>query len=91
VSMVATPVGDGLNRPSQASLPGLAHHPPSTASRTLVVQREPEEVEGGRTFAAGLRCRRSPEGQEAGLVRMQSQSERPIRLPSTSITRLASS
>ena len=45
------------------------------------MQREPEEVEGGRTFAALLSCRRTPKGQKAGLVRMKGQSEVPHPLP----------
>src|SRR4051794_26499330 len=50
VSMASTPFGDVLYCPSQPRMPGLAHHPPSAAPGTPPVQREPEEVEGGRAF-----------------------------------------
>src|SRR5262249_8656135 len=75
VSMATTPVRDVLYRPSQACMPSLARHPPSAAPSALPVQREPEEVEGDRTLAAPLRCRRSPERQQARLVRVEGQPE----------------
>ena len=41
------------------------------------VERESQEIEGRRTFAALLPRRRTPEGKKPRLVRMQGQSEAP--------------
>src|SRR5271157_4863635 len=77
MSMVTTPIRDGLDRPSQARTPSLARDPPTSPTRSRPVEREPEEVEGGQTFPALLPRRRTPERQKPGLVRMQGQSEAP--------------
>jgi len=75
VSMASTPIGRDLDRPLQARRPGLAPHTPATTPSPPPVEGEPEEVEGGWTFPASLTRRRSPERQEAGLVRVQGQYE----------------
>jgi len=54
VSMASTPLGDGLDRPSQARMPGLTPHPPTTSTGSTPIERKPKEVEGTRTFAAAL-------------------------------------
>ena len=66
VPMEMAPIGDGLNRPSQARPPSLARHPPATPTRARPVEREPEEVEGSQTFPALLPRRRTPERQQPG-------------------------
>ncbi len=48
--MASTPLGDGLDCPSQARMPGLAPHRPTTALGSTPIERKPEEVEGARTF-----------------------------------------
>ncbi len=74
VPIASTPLGDGLLRPSQARMPGLTpHHPPTTAGSTPI-KREPEEVEGARTFPAPLPRPWARKRNQAGLVRVQGQS-----------------
>ena len=77
VPMASTPVVEGLLGPSQARPPSLAPHPPATFAGTPPIEREPQKVEGGRTFAALLRLWRTPEGQQPRLVRVEGQSEAP--------------
>jgi hypothetical protein len=51
----------------------LACQPPTPLPGSPPVQREPQEVEGGRTFALLLPQRRSLEWHQASLVRVESQ------------------
>jgi hypothetical protein len=75
--MASTPVVDGLLGPSQARPPRLAPHPPMTLSGTCPIQRAPQKVKGGRTFATLFRLWRTPAGHQPRLVRVEGQSEAP--------------
>ena len=74
VSMATTPGGGDSNRSLHTRGPCLTPHAPATAAGSSPVQREPQEVESGRTFAPLLPSRRSPKRQHTGLVRMQCES-----------------
>jgi hypothetical protein len=77
VPVAPTPVVEGRLGPSEARPPGLAPHPPTTLSGTRPIEREPQKVEGGQTFAAVLLLWWTPEGQPPRLVWVESQSEAP--------------
>src|SRR2546426_2497975 len=66
---------DGLDGPSQACTSRLAPHLPVTPARSPPVEREAQKVEAGRTSAPDPR--RSSEGHQARLVRVESQSVTP--------------
>src|SRR5262249_62078088 len=68
VPLAAAPGVDGLDGPSQTRTPRLACQPPTPLPGSPPVQREPQEVEGGRTFAVLLPQRRPLEWHQAGLV-----------------------
>ena len=44
--IATTPLGDGLHCPSQARMPGLTHHHPTTPASSTPIEGEPEKVEG---------------------------------------------
>src|ERR1700687_2101331 len=74
MSMASTPVGDGhdgLSQPRHARLE--ARHPASRLA-SPPIDREAEQVEGGRALARGCPLAGAPEGQQAGLFRVQAQS-----------------
>src|SRR5262249_22708686 len=58
--MASPPVVEGLRGPSQARPPSLAPHPPVTFTGTCPIQRAPQKVKGGWTFATLLRLGRMP-------------------------------
>src|SRR5206468_2625743 len=70
MSMASAPIGDGLDGPSEARTPCLAPYHPSSIPGATPIQGESEKVEGGRTLATLLPCQRTPEEQQARLVRM---------------------
>src|SRR5713226_1644996 len=75
--MASTPVGDGLDGPSQARTPCLERRPPVPSSSSFPINGEPEKVEGGRSLSFLLPRWRSPERQQAGLLRVKRQIESP--------------
>jgi len=78
VSMAATPLVDRTNCLPETSTPCLERHLPTPPPSPTPVQREPEEVEGPGTFPVLATLRRSAEGDQAGFLRMQSQSKAPV-------------
>src|SRR5262249_27253205 len=77
VPLAAAPIVDGTDRPSQPCTPRLARQPPTTGPGAPPVQREPQEVVGGRTRIPGRLFPRSVEGPRARLAGMKPQ---PITL-----------
>jgi hypothetical protein len=75
--MAAAPVVDGLLSPSEAHAPRLAPHPPVPVPGSPPIEREPDNVKGGRTFATLLRLGRRPKRQQPRLVRVQGQPKAP--------------
>ena len=78
--MAAAPVVDGRLGPSEACAPRLAPHPPVPVPSSPPIEREPDTVKGGRTFATLLLLGRTPKGQQTCLVRVQGQSKAPQAL-----------
>ena len=75
VSVAAAPLRDPFESPSEALLGGFALDDPIPSTRLAPIVGEAQEVEGSRFAPAG--DRRSPEGHQTGLVRMDRQAVLP--------------
>jgi hypothetical protein len=78
VPITTTPLGDALESPIQTLMGGLALDNPFPSTRLAPVVGKAQKIEGARFAPAG--ARRSPEGHQTSLVRMDCQPVFPKAL-----------